>query len=60
MLEVKNRFDERRVYAARCPSCKKFMNVPGVTLNTERYIRCRNCKAIGKTMKWVQGGQVCR
>lgn len=52
------RFDEKRVYAARCPSCKRFMNVPGVTLNNEKYIKCWNCRALGKTKKWVEGGQL--
>ena len=52
--------DEKRVYAVRCPSCKRFMNVPGVTLNTEKYIKCWNCRALGRTDKWIAGGQICR
>lgn len=57
MYEQKNRFDEKRIYAVRCPSCHCFMNVPGITLNNDKHIRCR-CGAIGKTEKWIAGGQL--
>lgn len=50
------KFDESRVYAARCPSCRRFMNVPGITLNTEKYIKCYNCGAQGRAEKWAKGG----
>lgn len=55
-----NHFDTMRVYACRCPSCKRFMNVPGATLNTEKYIKCWNCGARGRTERWVEGGRICR
>jgi len=60
MSEQKNRFDTMRVYAGRCPSCKRFMNIAGVTLNNEKHIKCWNCGAIGRTEKWIAGGQICR
>ena len=60
MLEVKNRFDEKQAYAVRCPSCHCFMNVPGITLNTDTYINCWNCGARGRTEKWIKGGRLCR
>lgn len=60
MLEQKNHYDEGRIYAVRCPSCRLAMNVPGGTLNTDKYIKCPYCGALGKTRNWVKGGQVCR
>ena len=59
-LKPNIKFDEGRVYAGRCPSCKRFMNIPGVTLNNDKYIKCWNCGARGRTEKWVAGGQICR
>ncbi len=59
MLEQKNPYDERRIYAVRCPSCKLFMNVAGATLNEDKYIKCINCKAQSRTVKWI-GGSICR
>ena len=53
-------FDETRIFAVRCPSCKLFMNVPGVTLNKDKYIKCHNCGAQSKVTNWVKGGQICR
>ena len=52
-----NRYDEKRIYAVRCPSCRQFMNVPGITLNNDKYIRCR-CGVIGRTDVWIKGGQL--
>lgn len=49
------KFDEKRMYAVRCPSCKLAMNVIGTTLNEEKYIRCMHCKAIGRTANWTKG-----
>lgn len=57
MLEQKSRFDEKRIYAVRCPSCHQFMNVPGVTLNEDKHIKCR-CGAVGRTDKWIEGGRL--
>ena len=54
------KFDAMRVYACRCPSCKRFMNVPGVTLNNEKYIECWNCRARSRSEKWVEGSYVRR
>ena len=51
------KYDERRIYAVRCPSCHQFMNVPGVTLNKDKHIKCR-CGIIGRTEKWIEGGQL--
>lgn len=58
MSEQKNHFDESRIYVTRCPSCRLAMNVPGVTLNTDKYIKCWSCGALGKTKNWVKGGQI--
>ena len=55
---VEAKFDNMRVYACRCPSCKRFMNVPGTTLNNEKYIKCWNCGAKGRTEKWIGGSYV--
>ena len=52
------KYDEKRAYACRCPSCKRFMNVSGTALNNDKYIICWNCKAISKTKKWVEGSQL--
>lgn len=49
------KFDEKCMYAVRCPSCKLAMNVIGTTLNEEKYIRCMHCKAIGRTANWIKG-----
>lgn len=57
---IKEHFDEARVYACRCPSCKRFMNVHGGTLNEAKYIKCWNCGALGRTNKWIKGGQICQ
>lgn len=53
-------YDEKRVFAVRCPSCKLFMNVPGITLNKDRYIKCYKCGAQSKVTNWVKGGQICQ
>lgn len=55
MQEQKNLFNSARVYACRCPSCKRLMNVPGITLNNEKYIECWNCKARSRSERWVEG-----
>jgi uncharacterized paraquat-inducible protein A len=54
------KFDNTRIYTCRCPACKMAMNIPGITLNTEKHIRCWNCNALGRVDKWIQGGQICQ
>lgn len=54
-MQLTVKFDEKRMYAIRCPSCKLVMNVIGTTLNDDRYIKCMHCKAIGRTANWIKG-----
>lgn len=54
-MQSTDKFDEKCMYAIRCPSCKLIMNVIGTTLNEEKYIKCMHCKAIGRTTNWIKG-----
>lgn len=56
MIKQKNEFDNMRVYPCQCPSCKRYMNIAGASLNEEKYIKCWNCKAKSRTDNWIRGG----
>ena len=56
MMDNKDtKFDEKRMYEVRCPSCTLAMNVIGTTLNEQKYIRCMHCRAISRTANWIKG-----
>lgn len=57
-METVKKFDSRRVYAVRCPSCKRFMNVAGDSLNGGQLIKCRNCGARSRAENWVKGSNL--
>lgn len=51
MLEIKNRFDDTRLYAKECPACHRWMRIAGVTLNNDKIIKCSMCGASSKKEK---------
>ena len=59
MKSLKYHADEKRAYAVRCPSCHLAMTVAGVTLNTEKRIKCMNCGAQSRTDTWIRSSQIC-
>ena len=57
MQDVKT-FDELRAYTCRCPSCKRFRNISGSSLNNETYIKCWLCGAKSRTQNWTKDSDI--
>lgn len=58
-MNTDRNIDISRVYAVRCPCCKLFMNVAGISLqNPKDHIMCKNCKCIAKAQTWIDNSSL--
>lgn len=58
-MNTDRKIDTSRVYAVRCPNCKLFMNVAGISLQKPKeHIMCKNCKCIAKAQTWIDNSSL--